>query len=75
MEDKRVKFERLAEKRVTEVLKRIRYLGNLANRSNYDYSDAHVNQFMQAIENELKILKNRFKEETIGTKDTFSFKF
>lgn len=75
MEDKRVKFERLAQKRVSEVLKKIRSIGNLANKNNYEYTDAHVNQFIHAIEDELKSLKNKFKEGTVGTDDTFSFKF
>jgi Rad3-related DNA helicase len=75
MNEKRAKFERLAEKRVSETIKKIRLVGNLANKHYYDYTDTHVNQIIQAIESELRALKNKFKEETSSSSDTFSFKF
>lgn len=74
MNEKREKFERLAEKRVTDVVKKVRLIGNLSNKNNYDYTDKHVKQIIDTLEMELKILKARFKEESINNIPTFSFK-
>ena len=74
MSEKRDKFERLAEKRVTEAIKKIRLVGNLSNKNNYDYTEAHAKQIIDTLDNEIKILKNKFKDEQESTDTTFSFK-
>lgn len=74
MSDKLEKFERLAEKRVTEVIKKIKLIGNLANKSNYDYTDAHVKQIIDVIDSEVRTLKSRFKEENTNNETAFSFR-
>lgn len=74
MSSKIEKFEELAEKRVTETIKKIKLIGNLANRRNYEYTDDHVRQIIEALENEIKNLKNRFKEEIASKECSFSFK-
>lgn len=61
-------------KRVTDTIKKIRLIGNLANKNNYDYSDLHVKQIIDALENELRLLKNRFKEGVASEKCKFEFK-
>ncbi|WP_433595420.1 hypothetical protein [Lysinibacillus xylanilyticus] len=71
---KREKFEELAEKRVTETLKKIRLIGNLSNRNNYDYTDAHVKQILSKLEEELKILRSKFSESHSEKDATFKFK-
>jgi uncharacterized protein YeeX (DUF496 family) len=73
-ESKLQRFERLAQKRVTEALRRLRLVGNLSNRANYDYSDDHIKQLLDALEAELKQLRNRFRQEGAGGGHTFSFK-
>lgn len=73
-ESKLQRFERLAQKRVTEALRRLRLVGNLSNRANYEYSDDHVRQLVDAIEAELKQLKNRFRQEGAGGGENFSFR-
>jgi uncharacterized protein YeeX (DUF496 family) len=73
-ESKLQRFERLAQKRVTEALRRLRLVGNLSNRINYEYSDEHVRQLVDALEAELKQLKSRFRQEGSGAGQTFSFK-
>lgn len=67
------KFEEIAEKRVNESLRRLRLIGNLANRSNYEYTDAHINQIMRALESELRSLKARFSSIDSDSK-AFKFK-
>jgi len=56
-------FVRLAEARTKRILKSVRLLGNLSNRSNYSYSQSDVRQIFGAIEAELKSSKNRFKDK------------
>ena len=73
-ESKRQRFERLAQKRVTEALRRLRLVGNLANRANYDYSEEHVRQILDALDVEFKQLKGRFRNDGGTTGDTFAFK-
>lgn len=67
------KFEELGEKRMNEAIKKIRLIGNLANRNNYDYTDDHVKAIISTLESEIQILKNRFKKED-DTEISFKFK-
>ncbi|MEB4887660.1 MULTISPECIES: hypothetical protein [Priestia] len=71
---KREKFEELAEKRVTDTVKKIRLIGNLSNRNNYDYSDQHVKQILSTLEEEIKILRAKFSESQREKDSTFKFK-
>ena len=36
------KFEELAEKRVSDTLKKLQLIGNLANKNNYDYTGCDI---------------------------------
>lgn len=74
MSEKQLKFERLAEKRVTETIKKMRLIGNLANKRNYSYNDEHIKQIIDILESELRSLKARFKEDTESGAFSFSFK-
>ncbi|WP_458354475.1 hypothetical protein [Peribacillus frigoritolerans] len=71
---KTAKFEELAEKRVSETLKKLQLIGNLANKNNYDYTEAHVKQIIDTLETEIKVLKNKFTEESKSRKTEFKFK-
>ena len=68
------RFERLAERRVTETLKKMRLVGNLANKRNYVYSEEHVRQILEALESEMRQLKAKFRQETSTQLDAFSFR-
>ncbi len=57
----RERFERLAETRVSKAMHAIRLVGNLSNRSNYEYSNAEARQMIGAIEDAVADLKSRFK--------------
>lgn len=59
-EEKRRNFVRLAEARTNKILKMIRLLANLSNRSAYDYKPAEVKRIFQAIEKELRQARSRF---------------
>jgi hypothetical protein len=69
--DKRKKFIVLAEKRVTRVLENLRLVGNLANRSNYEYNDRDADKILTAIEGEVKRLRLRFNSGTEKREERF----
>jgi hypothetical protein len=72
--DKSNRFERLAERRVTETIKKMRLIGNLANRHNYSYTEDQVKQILEALDGELRHVKGRFRQETSVQSQGFSFK-
>ncbi len=55
------RFLRLAEARTNRVLNDLRLVGNLSNRSNYEYTEEEASNMIRAIEEEVSVLKNRFK--------------
>ena len=59
-EDRGQRFKRIATYRTNEVIDKLRLLGNLSNKANYDYSDEEVGKIFSAIESQLKIAKARF---------------
>lgn len=59
-ETRREKFNRLAAYRTNAVLDKLRILGNLSNRSNYDYDEAALRKIFNAIEEQVRLLKTRF---------------
>ena len=58
---RRERFRRLAEKRVVRTIREIRLVGNLFNRSNYDYDEADAVKILKALENELRLLRKRYE--------------
>ncbi len=59
-ESKNQAFKRLANKRVNRVLRELRLIGNLSNRSNYNYSESEVKTIFSNIDEELRLAKSRF---------------
>lgn len=59
----RERFVRLAEARTTKVLHMLDLLGNLANRSNYSYSDEDVRTILNAINGKVRELEQRFEAQ------------
>lgn len=59
-ESRKERFQRLATNRVNRVLNDIRLLGNLANRSSYDYTDAEIQKIYYAIDSATKHSKSKF---------------
>jgi len=59
---------------VTEVLRKMRLIGNLANRRNYTYTEEHVKQMLDALETELRQVKARFRQESATPEKGFSFR-
>ena len=59
---KRKNFHRLAQVRTEAALEKIRILGNCANRSSYSYTDEEVGRIFNALDEQLKIVKAKFRQ-------------
>ena len=70
--NRREKFVTLAEKRVKKTLHNIKLIGNLSNKSAYEYSESDITQIFKALQKELDIAKARFN--VTGRKNEPSFK-
>jgi hypothetical protein len=60
MEDKRSRFVRLAQARVTKASQMLRLIGNLSNTHNYEFSSEDAQKIISALEAEMKLLKAKF---------------
>lgn len=69
---KQERFIRLAEKRVNELLDKMRLVGNLADRRNYVYTDEQARLILRAIEDEMKNLRAKFIASTGAKEKSFS---
>ncbi len=68
----REKFVVLAQKRVSKALKDIQLVGNLSNRSNYDYTEEDVSKIMKALAEEVAACRKKFDvAKKKQTKPTF----
>ena len=71
MSNKRDKFVSLAEARVNKVLKDIQLIGNLSNKSAYEFSEADVRKIFLALQKALDIAKNRFSRDAESASGEF----
>jgi len=60
-ETRKERFKRLATARTKAVLDKLRLLGNLSNRANYDYSEEEARKIFRAIDEQLRIVKTKFQ--------------
>ena len=61
MKNREKKFIELAEKRMTHLIKQIKLVGNLANKSNYIYTDKQANKIIKTLNDELNDVKQKFR--------------
>lgn len=66
------KFKELAEKRVNNAIDEIRKIGNLGNKSRYEYTDKQVKQIFVSLESSIKEAKVKFSGER---ESSLKFKF
>jgi hypothetical protein len=59
--DKRAKFVEIATRRVNRVIKEIRLISNLSNRSAYEYTEDDIRKITRALQKELDTMKGRFE--------------
>lgn len=70
--NKRDKFVKLATRRVTRALREIRLIGNLSNRSAYEYTDEDVRKIVRALQRELETMRSRFSGPSGGGESEFT---
>jgi hypothetical protein len=70
-EDKREKFVRLAEARVSKAMTAIRVVGNLSNRSNYVFSDDDIKKITRALNAEVEAMTSRFRNTDAKSRPEF----
>ncbi|MCK4454234.1 hypothetical protein KAU51_02710 [Candidatus Parcubacteria bacterium] len=58
--EKRERFKRLASYRTNEILKRLRVLGNCANRGVYNYNREDIDKIFNVINQKVKETKSKF---------------
>jgi hypothetical protein len=68
METKRDKFVRLTEKRMENVLKGISLLSNLANTSNYEYTEADAAKIIKTLKTAVSDLERAYNSSQKNTK-------
>lgn len=66
------KFKRLAEARTNKVLDMVELIGNLSNKSSYDYTDEDVASIFSAIEKAVAESKRKFKSSNPKKKRRFT---
>ena len=71
MSIKRENFVRLAEARVSRALDSIRVIGNLSNRSNYEYDDQDVKKIIKTLQDELIKVKMQLEAKSGMSKQQF----
>ena len=57
---RRVKFAELATKRVNRATQAVRVIGNLSNKSNYEYTEKDVQAILRELNGAVKDVKRRF---------------
>ena len=67
-QEKAERFKRVAENRTNKIIDQIRLLGNCANRSNYEYTEADVKKIFNAIEIELRETKQKYQAKAKNKK-------
>tara|TARA_B100000287_G_scaffold312272_1_gene295568 strand:- start:353 stop:616 length:264 start_codon:yes stop_codon:yes gene_type:complete len=72
MSRNRLKFLRLAEKRVNKVAKQLQLIGNLSNRTNYSYDETEVEKIFSYIEACVQSSRERFQSSDNGPTGAFS---
>ena len=71
MRDKRKKFVELAEARVTRAMAQMRLVGNLSNRSAYEFNEKDVRKIFGTLQKELDTAKARFGGDGGGREGEF----
>lgn len=71
-DEKMVKFETIAQKRVQNALHAIELIGNLANPSTYHYTPEHTQQIFDALEQAVALEKKKFEPKPQAKSFCFS---
>ncbi len=72
MSNKRDKFIELANNRVNRTIKDLRLIGNLSNRSAYEYTEEDIRKIFRVLQREVEAARSRFGEN--GSRSDSDFK-
>lgn len=70
--DRRAKFVELAQNRVNKAISHIRLIGNLANRTNYEFDDEDARKIVKALQREVDALKAKFGDRGGSSSSSFT---
>ena len=59
-ESRHERFKRLATLRTNAVLEKLRLLGNLSSKTNYEYTEEELSKIFAAIDAQLRMIKALF---------------
>lgn len=59
-ESKSDKFKRLVNQRMPKTISRLRQIGALANRNQYEFTPEQVNKILTSLQDELKAIRDKF---------------
>ena len=62
------RFKKVASRRVSEILNKLRLLGNCSNKANYYYTEEQTRKIFSTIDAELKRVKVLFNKPNKGDK-------
>ena len=71
MSRKSDKFRELAENRVRKALKLLKLIGNLANKTHYEYGAPEANKIISVLRSEIKNIETRFKSKNSSDDNDF----
>lgn len=63
MESRKERFKRLTNIRVNNAIKQIQLVGNLSNKSSYEYSEEEVKKIFNELEQAIKDSKSNFSSK------------
>lgn len=70
---KKDRFKSVASRRVQKVLDDLDSLAKCANKSTYEYTEADIKKMMNAVNNQVNLLKAAFSANSKSGKQTFEF--
>lgn len=68
------KFVKLGGKRVSAAIDKIELIGNLANKSNYEFTESQIEKINAALTETVKKTMAKFSDDKEETENSFSFK-
>jgi len=72
MRDRRGKFVKLANQRVSKAIDQIRLIGNLSNRAAYEFTEDDARKIVKALQKAVDAAKARFSDTGAGADQGFT---
>jgi|TARA_B110000003_G_C16453493_1_gene458856 light-regulated signal transduction histidine kinase (bacteriophytochrome) len=70
---KKERFERVASRRVENILNDIKSLSKCSNKHNYEYTKTEINKMLKAIKEEIRLMEMLFKKNLKDSNSKFNF--